>query len=142
MIKLLCWAVVVLWMALIFNLSSQVADQSNELSTGFTEIVVKALEKVAPKASFDMGSLNHLVRKNAHFFTYLILGILVINALRRSGVQGYQSIAWAAAICILYAVSDEVHQLYVPGRGAQVKDVLIDSAGSMVGIGLYLLFRG
>jgi VanZ family protein len=39
--------------------------------------------------------------------------------------------------CVLYAVSDEVHQLFVPGRGAQVTDVLIDNAGAFVGIGIY-----
>ena len=39
----------------------------------------------------------------------------------------------------LYGVSDEVHQLFVPGRGAMVKDVLIDSAGAIVGVGLYLV---
>lgn len=142
MIKLFYWVPVILWMVLIFNLSSQVAEQSNKLSTGFTEVVVKVLEKVAPRASFSIESFNHMVRKNAHFFTYLILGILVINALRKSGVQGYHSIAWAVGICILYAVSDEVHQLFVPGRGAAVKDVIIDSAGATVGIGLYLLFKG
>jgi VanZ family protein len=39
--------------------------------------------------------------------------------------------------CILYAISDEVHQLFVLGRGAQVVDVLIDSLGAFVGIGMY-----
>ena len=42
-------------------------------------------------------------------------------------------------VCVLYAISDEVHQLFVSGRGAQVKDVLIDSAGAIVGVGLYLV---
>ena len=42
-------------------------------------------------------------------------------------------------VCVLYAISDEVHQLFVPGRGAQVKDVFIDSAGAIVGVGLYLI---
>lgn len=37
-------------------------------------------------------------------------------------------------ICILYAISDEVHQLFVPGRGGQVRDVIIDSAGAIAGI--------
>ena len=40
--------------------------------------------------------------------------------------------------CSLYAISDEVHQLFVPGRGAQVKDVFIDIAGAAVGIFLSL----
>ncbi|MFP5109854.1 VanZ family protein [Neobacillus sp. C211] len=40
-------------------------------------------------------------------------------------------------ICVLFAVSDEFHQLFVAGRGAQVKDVFIDSAGAIVGIVIY-----
>jgi len=126
-------------MAFIFNLSSQVAEQSNELSTGITEIIVEAVERVVPQAELDINTLNHIVRKNAHFLSYLVLGILVLNALRRGGVQGYKSIAITAVVCILYAVSDEIHQLFVPGREGQIKDVLIDSSGSAAGIVLYLL---
>jgi len=135
--KILSWTAVILWMVLIFNLSSQVAEQSNELSTGITEVIVKTVEKVAPQAKFDVTSFNNILRKNAHFFAYLVLGILVLNALRRSGVTGTRSIALALGICVLYALSDEVHQLFVPGRGGQVTDVFIDSAGASVGVGLY-----
>lgn len=131
---LISWIAVFLWMILIFNLSSQVAEQSNHLSTGITEVIVKTVKKVIPNANFDIS--NHIVRKNAHFFTYLILGMLVVNALRRSEVIGYKSIA--LLICFLYAISDELHQFYVPGRGPGMKDVFIDSAGATVGILVYL----
>ena len=40
----------------------------------------------------------------------------------------------AFLICVIYAISDEIHQLFVPGRAGQVRDVLIDSAGSFLGI--------
>ncbi|PGY12090.1 VanZ family protein [Bacillus sp. AFS031507] len=40
-------------------------------------------------------------------------------------------------ICVLFAVSDEFHQLFVAGRGAQVKDVFNDSAGAMMGIVIF-----
>jgi VanZ family protein len=137
--KFLSWTTVMLWMALIFYLSHQPATESNELSRGITEAIVKKVEKIAPNAEFDIRSFNHIIRKNAHFFAYLVLGILVINALRRSGVSGYRGMRLALLICVLYAISDEVHQLFVPGRGAKVKDVLIDSAGASVGIGVYLV---
>ncbi|MDD4756454.1 MAG: VanZ family protein [Prolixibacteraceae bacterium] len=137
MYKFFFYTAVILWMALIFNLSSQVAMQSNELSTGITEVIVKTVQKIAPKADFDLKSFNHMLRKNAHFFAYLVLGILVLTALRRSGATGCRSVALALGICVLYAISDEVHQLFVPGRGGQVKDVIIDSAGAGVGIGVY-----
>ncbi|MTI80452.1 MAG: VanZ family protein [Firmicutes bacterium] len=139
--KLISWAVVLIWMALIFNLSSQVAEQSNQLSTGITKVIVDTVEQVAPKAEFDIESFNHMLRKNAHFFAYLVLGILVINALKRSGVVGFKGIILAFLICILYAISDEAHQMFVPGRGPGIRDVLIDSFGASVGIGVYLLIN-
>ncbi|TCO68517.1 VanZ family protein [Marinisporobacter balticus] len=137
-IVLISWIAVILWMFLIFNLSSQVADESDKLSKGITEIVIKTVEKVEPRVDFDISRFNHIVRKNAHFFAYLALGIFVMNAMRRSGRYGYKSVVLVLLICILYAISDEVHQLFVPGRGPGVKDVLIDSAGASVGTLVHL----
>ena len=132
--KTIPWLLVILWMALIFYLSHQPATKSNRLSKGATEMIVETVEKVVPKVDVNKRSFNHILRKNAHFLAYLVLGILVANGLRSSGVVGYRSIGLALLICVLYAVSDEVHQLFVPGRGGQVKDVIIDSTGAVVGI--------
>lgn len=140
--KIIAWLAVLLWMVLIFNLSSQVAEQSNELSTGITEVIVQTVQKIAPGVEFDIRSLNNILRKNAHFFAYLMLGILLLNAFRRSAVKGCRSIGLALGICVLYAISDELHQLFVPGRGCQFRDVIIDSAGAAVGLLLYWLVRG
>lgn len=67
--------------------------------------------------------------------------MLVLHALKTSKGTGYQTIGLALLICVLYAISDEIHQHFVPGRGAQVKDVLIDSAGASVGIVGYLVLN-
>ncbi|HWQ88798.1 MAG TPA: VanZ family protein, partial [Desulfitobacteriaceae bacterium] len=134
---LLSWVAVILWMAFIFYLSSQVVDQSRMLSEGITNAGIGAVEKVAPGLHFDLTKLNILVRKNAHFFAFLALSILVINAGRRSGLKGLRWFLLGLGFCILYAISDEIHQLFVPGRGAQVLDVLIDSAGVFVGSIIY-----
>lgn len=139
-IMIVSWIAVILWMDLIFKLSSQPAEKSDKLSTGITEINIKAIEKVKPNAKFNIVKFDHMVRKNAHFFVYLVLGVFVINALRRSGIHGYKNIVFALLICIIYAASDELHQVFVPGRGAQIKDVNIDSAGACVGILVYLGF--
>ncbi len=135
------WVLVVLWMVLIFYLSHQPATESNELSTGITEIIIETVEKIAPDIDFDIGRLNHIIRKNAHFFAYLVLGILVVNGLRSCNVNGYKGFILALLICVLYAISDEIYQLYVPGRGGQVKDVILDSAGALVGIGMYVKLK-
>jgi len=137
--KMPSWTAVIVWMALIFYLSHQPATQSNELSSGITNFIVKAVENVAPNLDFDISGFNYLVRKNAHFIAYLILGVLTFNALRVSGGRGARSVVIALGICVLYAISDEVHQLFIPGRSGEVKDVLIDSAGASVGIGVSLV---
>lgn len=142
MSKVLSYVVVVLWMGVIFFFSSQPAVDSKELSTGVTEILISVVEAVAPDSDFFMENVHHFIRKNAHFFIYFILGILVLRALRLSKIQGKKGIVLALAICIVYAISDELHQLFVPGRGAQVKDVFIDSTGALVGIILYGSLRG
>lgn len=90
--KILPWLLVILWMALIFYLSHQPANKSNGLSKGATEIIVETVERVAPKVDINKRSFNHIIRKNAHFFSYLVLGILVANGLRSSGVSGYRAI--------------------------------------------------
>ena len=129
--KLIKWIAVVLWMILIFNLSSQVSKQSNQLSTGITMVIEKTVLKVVPNANFNIQSINHIVRKNAHFFVYLVLGILVMNAIRNNKY-------FALMICVLYAISDELHQFFVPGRGPGIKDVLIDSMGAVIGILIFI----
>jgi VanZ family protein len=131
------WLLVILWMALIFLLSHQPVTKSNKLSTGITEKFVEIAGKVDSDKNFNIGRLNHIIRKNAHFFAYLILGLLVLNGLRSSGIIGFKSILFAISICVLYAIFDEVHQLFVPGRGGQVRDVLIDGAGAIVGAIIY-----
>lgn len=83
--------------------------------------------------------LHHFIRKNAHFFIYLILGGLVKYALTSMGIKGVKAIGIGLLICIGYAISDEAHQLLVPGRGGQLSDVVIDSWGAGLGISLHIL---
>lgn len=82
-------------------------------------------------------TLHNFIRKNAHFFIYMFLGILVKNALSTSDVRGIKAVLIALVICAVYASTDEFHQSFVPGRTALVSDVLIDSTGSFIGIFLY-----
>ncbi|NHM29950.1 VanZ family protein [Neobacillus terrae] len=136
--KLLSWSLVILWMLVIFTLSNQPATQSDTLSTGVTKFVMELLQVITNGAA-DLKSFNHIIRKCAHFFVYFVLGILALNALRRSGVFGWRSIGLTVLIYVLYATLDEIHQIFVPGRGPAVKDVLIDSSGGTLGVIINLL---
>lgn len=129
------WMPVILWMLVIFYLSSQSADQSNQLSMGVTVRIYEAVNILLPELEVDV--FNHMVRKYAHFFAYMILGILSVNALYLNGIKDRKAILYSFIISFLYAISDEIHQIFVPGRAGQVMDVLIDSLGGIIGIAIY-----
>lgn len=139
----LFWTAVLLWVTIIFILSSQPAIKSDSLSKKVTEVIVDKVGKLIPldvegsaKVNWTF-SLNHIIRKFAHFSMYFILGILMMNAFRKSGVSKFKAMKSTLILCVLYAISDEVHQLFVPGRGGQMKDVLIDSIGVAFGVLAY-----
>lgn len=141
--NILPWIPAVIWMILIFFLSAQPAIYSNNLSKGVTKLIVEIIGRILPlKIEIStvndlVAQLNHFVRKFAHFFAYMVLGILIAIAFVKSGINGYKVYVFSLVACILYASSDEIHQLFVPGRGCQFKDVMIDSLGALVGIVIY-----
>lgn len=137
--QIISWTAVILWMMLTFILSAQTGNQSGQLSAGITKKVVEAIKIITHKEDFNLDTFNHIVRKCAHFMNYLVLALLVLNALRKKEKLKVKNVIFTFVICALYASSDEYHQLFVPGRGPQVRDVFIDSSGAVVGIGIYLL---
>lgn len=145
--KLINWLPAFVWMMIIFMFSAQPATKSNELSAGFTKVLIDILGRIFPfnietsTINSFVGQMNHIIRKFAHFSIYLVLGILVSRALIKNGYKT-RVVLISFLICSIYSASDELHQLFVPGRGCQLKDVLIDSAGSFIGICLNALFYG
>src|SRR5690606_24042396 len=87
--------------------------------------------------NFDLDTLHHLLRKSAHFLVYLVLGILLYRALCLSGISGIGGMVLAFLLGFFYAISDEVHQIFVPGRSGEIGDVLLDSAGVLIGVWLF-----
>ena len=71
-------------------------------------------------------SYDYPLRKAAHLFEYGVLALL----LRRAGL----SRAASFVLSVLYAVTDEWHQSFVPGRHGAVSDVLVDAAGALTGL--------
>lgn len=121
------WGVAVLYMAVIFYLSHQPAVHSNELSTSVTEVVIELVGEEAFQPPSTLDQLNHLLRKSTHFIAYFGLAIVFWMALAKKGFTRYL-LAWGLAT--LYAFTDEFHQLFVEGRGGQLRDVGIDSSGA------------
>ena len=141
------WIVVVLWIILIFTLSVQTAEQSSGLSSKVTEIIVKTVSWVMPidtdvRAIDKMVKQFHnVVRKFAHAGLYFVLGALVANSFIQAGTKGFKAYVYALIFCIVYAVSDEAHQTFVAGRSGQVSDIIIDTAGAIVGISVRWMYK-
>jgi VanZ family protein len=126
------WAAVVLWMILIYVFSSQVAIDSYESSARVTDLIIRIIEKVTLETDFDTRYLR-IIRETAHFFVYFILGILVLSSLRGKLSLSKRLVA-TMLICTAFAVTDEFHQMFVPGRHPEVFDIFIDGLGSFFGI--------
>ena len=129
------------WMLVIFMLSAQRATESSSLSSGITRFVLNIINGLLPQMEIEFSAFSHFIRKSAHFIAYLILGTLSLNALDQDKNAKQTLFAKALLICVLYAMSDEFHQLYVPGRSGELRDVLLDSTGSLFGIMIYFLVK-
>ncbi len=104
------WSALIVWMALIFTLSS-----IPDLSSGLQPM-------------WDL-----VLRKFAHAGEYAILGWLAYRALTVSGVPRTRALWLAVLIGVAYAASDEFHQTFVPGRHGAVIDATLDSFGVLLG---------
>ena len=80
--------------------------------------------------------------KLGHFIVYAGLGFLVAREIRQSGVKSLRWIWMGSAIfCLLYGVTDELHQSVVPGRSAEIGDVAADTAGGFAAAAIYVLWK-
>ena len=78
--------------------------------------------------------IDYPVRKAAHASEYALLGILLTGAIMDIRKPWKRQLLACFLIGAAYAASDEFHQLFVPGRSGQIRDVMIDSAGVAAGI--------
>ncbi|MBR2552483.1 MAG: VanZ family protein [Erysipelotrichaceae bacterium] len=108
-----------LWCAVIFSFSAQGGQQSQELSDGF-------LLFLPLFARFPLAGV--LIRKFAHALEYFVLAFFAFRffeIFEKGDIPAF-------VFCFLYACSDELHQLFVGGRSAQFRDVLIDMGGVLL----------
>lgn len=129
---LACFSLMLIWMAVIFYFSHQPAVRSHEQSSSIVKIIESFIERhvspaIVKSADFSM-SLEGVIRKCAHFASYFLLGIFSALSYSRITKKPF----WLA-LCtgVLYAVSDELHQYFIPGRSCEIRDMLIDSLGAL-----------
>ena len=141
--KILLWTLVILWMGLIFYLSSRNSEESTSQSQGIinkTNIVeIYDKDKNEDEKIETLETIDKYFRKVAHACVYLVLSVLVCLALREHNIILPNIIVIAFIICFIYSCSDELHQVYVPGRSGEIRDIFIDNFGCMIGYFLFYL---
>ena len=135
---------------MIFLFSAQEGDDSAMLSEGVTEWLLTVLvpgyaDFTAAQKLAYLERVGFAVRKIAHFSEFALLAVTLSVHLHYR-MRGYGRIiptSWL--IATLYAGTDELHQMFVGGRGPALRDVAIDSAGALtgafIGVGMILLWH-
>jgi VanZ family protein len=139
---IISWSVVLLWMMLIFFLSAQSALESNQLSLGITGMILRLIERLTVKVGTNanwINEFNNIVRKSAHALVFFVLAMMVLNAFLKTGVKGFKAFVYSLIFTTLYACTDEIHQLFVPGRACMLSDVFIDSIGGCLGLIVFII---
>jgi VanZ family protein len=95
--------------------------------------IIFALSAQSQLPSPEERWLDFVIEKSAHFAEYVILAALLVRALDPLRVGRRRAFVIAVLIAWLYALSDEFHQLFVPGRAADWSDILVDWMGAVVG---------
>lgn len=130
----------VIWMAVIFMFSGQTgiesADQSEYVTGGIMAAINRLFSLNLSSDSIELVDIiiDTIVRKLAHFLEYLILAVLVYIAVSKVwSIVKNRGYILSTLVVFLYASSDEIHQLFVPGRFGCFADVLLDTAGGAMG---------
>ena len=124
----LSWAFAVACMALIFHFSQQSGVQSQSLSDSVLSKIFDLVGLLIPSA---------VIRKLAHAAEFALLAILLFHALYQTCGRGRPYLSWG--LTVLYAVTDELHQILIPGRACRFFDVCVDALGALAGVLFCLL---
>lgn len=126
-----------LWMTVIFMFSAKNADDSTEQSSFVTNILMNIFSNVYRNSDLSdkmqiIESMSFAIRKAAHFSIYSVLGLLSFLSVYYLTKFSNKTPFISLLICFIYACSDEMHQLFVPGRSGQLRDVFIDFSGALL----------
>ena len=122
------WALTLTVMVMIFMFSAATGEESEAVSQN---LLSKIIEFIGNYIS------HNFLRKLAHFSEFAALGFCMTGAIHFT--FGKRNFYLPLIPCVLYAVSDEIHQHFVPERACRVFDMFVDTCGIMTGIGIFLI---
>ncbi len=117
---------VILWMIVIFINSNTPGNDSGQNSRVVTSTIFSNRVNEDDIANYD-----YYIRKWAHIIEYLTLSVLIYNVFYVFGLKNIKYFINCVIVC-MYAITDEVHQLFVVGRSGMASDVVIDMIGYII----------
>jgi VanZ family protein len=119
------------WPALAWAILISIFSTGAFTSENTSRVIIPVLHWVLPRANSEtLSSIHHVIRKCGHFTEYFIFSLLLLRAIRAGSRDFGLRLALIVVLIVAgYAAVDEFHQLFVPGRGAAVSDVLLDTTG-------------
>lgn len=132
--------VILIWMGLIFWFSSRTGVQSGQSSIPITTALSNLIQQ-GEKIDYSIfWQIEFYVRKSAHFILYGVLGFLCAVYFNHFRVSNKIKFLAATVLTSLYGMTDEIHQLFVPGRAGKLYDVLVDTLGGILGAAVVVIF--
>lgn len=123
--------IVIIWLGIVFILSSESGIKSENTSSNFTKIIF--MNNITDE---KVENLTFIIRKFAHFSLYVFGGISICVCMKMNLKSTSNVFLISYIIGTLYAITDELHQLIIPGRSCEIRDVIIDSVGVLCGVGI------
>lgn len=143
--KRITGTIIFIWMIIIFAFSAQPAQQSSKTSHSVSYKIAEWQNRIFRQGktedalSDQAESMQLVIRKSAHMGEYAILAVLLYLHFSCYPLKRQQTLLLSLGITAGYAASDEIHQLFVPGRAGRLSDVCIDSLGGMIGLTVCLI---
>lgn len=136
-------------MVVIFGFSNQQSEETRKSSDILVRPIENTLKQNFYSESEKAGSwkkVKHIivkvVRKSAHMFLFFLLAVLVFMCVDSFGVNRSLNILCSFIFSVMYACTDEFHQLFVSGRTGRLSDVVIDMTGVCIGLILISIING
>lgn len=141
----LAGALAIVWMCVIFAFSAQPKEESGAVSASFTYHMVSStrtffhLDLSDARVKEISDAIEGFIRKVAHMAEFGIMSVLLYIWVGQWEMSFLRRGTTAVGATAIYAATDEIHQLFVPGRAGRFSDVCIDSAGALVGVLVFAL---
>lgn len=132
------------WLIIIYLFSNQTGNESSSLSNGVLEKIVRIFnENISEQDLLSIcDALGLFIRKCAHLAEYLLLGLLFYNCFYYLKITNKMNLSYSILTCMIYAITDEFHQFFIPGRSCNIFDFIIDSVGIILGVYLCKKIKG